>query len=116
MKWINAIPENELPEGEQKVIKVGGYSLLLIHEAGHIYAIASACPHMRLPLKGGKIEDHTITCPWHHSAFDLQTGDVKDWSPWPPAVGKMLGALSREKSLPVFPTKVEDGAIWVGVE
>jgi nitrite reductase/ring-hydroxylating ferredoxin subunit len=67
-------------------------------------------------VKDGKIEDHTITCPWHRSAFDLQTGDVKDWSPWPPAVGKMLGALSRRKTLPVFPTKVEDDVIWVGIE
>jgi nitrite reductase/ring-hydroxylating ferredoxin subunit len=116
MNWIKALPENELPEGERKVIKAGDHSILLIHEAGQIHAIASACPHMRLPLKGGRIEEGTITCPWHHSAFDLQTGDVKDWSPWPPAVGKMLGALRREHALPVFSTKVEDGAIWVGVE
>jgi nitrite reductase/ring-hydroxylating ferredoxin subunit len=116
MNWIKTLPENELPEGERKVIKAGGQSILLIHEVGQIHAIASACPHMRLPLKGGKIEDHTITCPWHHSAFDLQTGDVKEWSPWPPAVGKMLGALRREHALPVYPTKVEDGMIWVGVE
>lgn len=71
---------------------------------------------MRLPLKGGRVEDGTIVCPWHHSAFDLRTGDVRDWSPWPPAVGRMLRALSREKALPTFPTKVEDGSIWVGIE
>jgi len=116
MKWINVLSETELPEGERKVVKAEDRSILLIHEAGELYAIASACPHMRLPLKGGKIEGHTITCPWHHSAFDLQTGDVKDWSPWPPAVGKMLGALRREHALPVFAIKVEDGAIWVGIE
>jgi nitrite reductase/ring-hydroxylating ferredoxin subunit len=116
MKWINALPANELPEGKRKVIQVDGHPVLLIHEAGQVYAIASACPHMRLPLKGGKVEGNTITCPWHHSAFDLQTGDVKDWSPWPPAVGKMLGTLRREHTLPVFPTKVEDGTIWVSIE
>ena len=116
MKWIRVFPENELPEGERKVVRVDNHSILLIHEAGEIYAIASACPHMRLPLKGGKIKDYTITCPWHHSAFDLRTGDVKDWSPWPPAVGRMLGALRREHALPVFPTKVEDDAIWVDIE
>ena len=49
-------------------------------------------------------------------AFDLDTGDVKEGSPWPQAVGRMLGALSREKALAVFPTKVENGLIWVGVE
>jgi len=113
MNWIKALPQDELLEGERRVVKLGGRSILLIHHQGQVYALASACPHMRLPLKGGKVEEDTITCPWHHSGFDLRTGDVKAWSPWPPAVGRMLGALSREKALPVFPTKVEEGSIWV---
>jgi nitrite reductase/ring-hydroxylating ferredoxin subunit len=116
MDWIRTMREDELPDGERQVVKIGERSILLIHHEGQIYAMASACPHMRLPLKGGKIESGTIVCPWHHSAFDLRTGDVKDWSPWPPAVGRMLGALSREKALPVFPVKVEEGSIWIGVE
>jgi nitrite reductase/ring-hydroxylating ferredoxin subunit len=113
VEWIETVSEDELAKDERKVLRVGGYSVLLFRHEDQIYAIESACPHMRLPLKGGKVHDHTITCPWHRSAFDLDSGDVKDWSPWPPAVGRMLGALSREKALHVFPTKVEQGKIWV---
>jgi len=99
------------------VVKIGERSMLLIHHEDQIYAMGSACPHMRLPLKGGKLtEDGAIVCPWHHSAFDLCTGDVKDWSPWPPGVGRMLGAISREKVLLVFPTRVEEDNIWVAFE
>ena len=117
MNWVKALSQDELPEGERRVIKIGERSILLIHHEGQIYAMESACPHMRLPLKGGRLmEDGAIICPWHHSAFDLRTGDVKAWSPWPPGVGRMLGAISREKALPVFPTKVEEGSIWVGLE
>jgi len=117
MNWVKALPQDELPEGERRVVKIGERSILLIHHEGQVYAMESACPHMRLPLKGGKLmEDGAIVCPWHHSAFDLRTGDVKEWSPWPPGVGRMLGAISREKALPVFPTKVEEGSIWVGLE
>ena len=120
MNWFAAIPEDELAEGARHVVKVGGQSILLIRHDGQIHAIASACPHMRLPLKGATVETSTagttLTCPWHHSAFDLRTGDVRAWSPWPPAVGKMLGALRRERALVVYPTKVEEGAIWVGLE
>lgn len=116
MNWIKVLAQDELPEGERKVVQANDHTLLLLRHEGQVYAIASRCPHMRLPLKGGKVEAGTITCPWHHSAFDLQSGDVKDWSPWPPAVGRMLGALSREKALPTFPTKVEEGSIWVGIE
>ena len=116
MEWLRAISESELGEGDRQAVTVGGHSVLLIREEGQIYAIAPVCPHMRGPLGRGRIEDGTITCPWHHSAFDLHTGDVKSWSPWPPAVGRMLGALSREKALPVFPTKIEQGDIWVGFD
>ncbi len=115
MNWVQALTQDELPEGQRQVVKLGERSILLIHHKGQIYALASACPHMRLPLKGAKIEGNTITCPWHHSAFDLRTGDVKQWSPWPPAVGRMLGALSRKKALPLYPTKVEAGSIWIGI-
>jgi nitrite reductase/ring-hydroxylating ferredoxin subunit len=115
MNWIKVLSENELAEGQRTVVDAGERSILLIHEGGQIYALESRCPHMRLPLKGAKIEGTTLTCPWHHSAFDLRTGNVQDWSPWPPAVGKMLGSLRRERALVVYPVKVDEGAIWVQV-
>ena len=116
MNWINVLPQEDLPEGERKVITLEQRKILLIHHEGNIYAVGHVCPHMNLPLKGGQVDDHTLTCPWHRSAFDLTSGDVQDWSPWPPVMGKMLGSLSREKALPVFPTKIEDGAIWVDLD
>ena len=115
MKWTRVLDENELAEGERTMVDVGELSILLIHSEGQVYALESRCPHMRLPLKGAKVEGSTLTCPWHHSAFDLRTGDVQDWSPWPPAVGTMLGTLRRERALVVYPTKIEEGAIWVGI-
>jgi nitrite reductase/ring-hydroxylating ferredoxin subunit len=117
MNWWKALPQDELPEGERRVVKIGGQDILLLHHAGQIHAVANACPHMRLSLREGEVtEDGAIVCPWHHSAFDLRTGDVEEWSPWPPGVGRLLGAISREKRLPVFPTKVEEGSIWVALE
>jgi len=117
VNWEKVLPENELPEGTRQVVKVQEHSILLIHEAGAIYAMLSTCPHMHLPLKSAKITNgETITCPFHHSAFDLKTGDVKAWSTWPPVVGKMLGSVSREKALHIFPTRVEAGYIWIGLE
>ena len=113
MSWFEAIPDSELGERARRVVKVQGRSVLLIREDGQLYAVASVCPHMRLPLKGAKVDDHTLVCPWHHSAFDLVSGDVKEWSPWPPAVGRMLGSLSKEKALSVYPVKVSEGSIWI---
>jgi nitrite reductase/ring-hydroxylating ferredoxin subunit len=115
MKWVDAIAQSELPDGSREVVQLGEQSILLIHQGSRIYALASACPHMGAPLKRGTVSDGTIVCYRHHSAFDLETGDVKAWSPWPPGVGAVLGQISRQKVLPVFPTRVDNGRIWVGL-
>lgn len=117
MNWIKVLAQEELPEGERRVVKVQDRSILLIRHRGEIYALASSCPHMGGNLKGGKImEDGTIVCPLHHSAFYLRTGEVKEWAPWPPGIGSVLGAISQKKPLPIFPTRVAEGSIWVGLE
>ena len=116
MNWLKVLDAQALPAGERKVVKVKDHTILLIHEDDRIYAMSNQCPHMRLPLKRGRVEDETITCPFHRSTFDLNTGDVKAWSTWPPVAGKLLGSLSSENDLPVFETKVEDGGIWIALE
>ncbi len=117
MKWIDVAEDARLKEGEREVVEVEGKSILLIRHRGEVYAIGARCPHMGAPLKNGRIaDDGSIVCPLHRSAFDLRTGDVKEWTPWPPAVGKVLGAVRREHALPVYPVRVEDGRIWIGIE
>lgn len=114
MNWFKALPQNELAEGEKRRITLNGQVILLLKHDNKIYAVSNKCPHLNLPLQKGKItQEGTIVCPWHHSEFDLVSGDVKAWSPWPPVVGKMLGCLSRQKALPTFQTKIETGDIWV---
>ena len=113
MGWIEIMPERDLGPDERQVVDVDGQSVLLFRHQGRVYAIASACPHMHLPLKGSKVENGTIVCPWHHSAFDIETGDVQDWSPWPPAVGCLLGALTSEKAISIFSVQLIDGQIWI---
>ena len=117
MNWVKTIPAANLTPGDREVVQVAGQAVLLVNFNGDLHAVDNACPHLRLPLNRGKItDDCAIVCPWHRSAFDLQSGDVKTWSPWPPGVGKLLGTVSREKALPVYQTKVEDGTIFVGIE
>lgn len=117
MSWIKVLEANELPEGDRQVIKVGGREVMVIHHQGELFAIDNRCPHLRFPITLGRIDHEcAIHCPWHRSAFDLKTGDVKAWAPWPPGViTRVLGTISREKTLPVFPVRIEDGGIWVQI-
>ncbi len=114
MVWIKALAVNALAPNTRQVVKLEERSLLLLNESGTIYAIDNICPHLKLPLKKGKVTpDGSIVCPWHRSEFDLATGNVKTWCPFPPVVGNVLGKISSEKTLGVFPTKVEDEQILV---
>ncbi|MGF1588289.1 MAG: Rieske (2Fe-2S) protein [Pleurocapsa sp.] len=114
MVWTKALAVDALGTGTRQVVKLEQRSLLLLNESGNIYAVDSICPHLKLPLKKAKVTaDAAIVCPWHRSEFDLATGNVKTWCPFPPVVGSLFGKISSEKTLGVFPTKVEDGQILV---
>ncbi len=112
--WIKAFPIDQFPAGARRVVKMGARKVLVLHIDGEIYAVDNNCPHMRFPLESGQVtEDCGIVCPFHHSAFDLKTGDVKEWSPWPPGIGAIAGAIVRKRALSVFATRVEDGFLYV---
>jgi nitrite reductase/ring-hydroxylating ferredoxin subunit len=115
MAWTKILAENALASGAQQVVKVGNKNILVVNYENQLYAVENNCPHLKLPLKAGKIQDGAIVCSFHRSAFDLNTGEVKTWCPWPPGVGKLLSMVSQEKTLPVFPVRVEDGNILIDV-
>lgn len=117
MKWIKALPESALSENERQVVDIQDHKILLIRQKGVVYAMLNACPHMGASLKRGKVtENHSIVCPLHHSAFSMETGEIAEWSPWPPVVGKVMGRMKQERPLRVFPTKEEEGTIWIGLQ
>jgi nitrite reductase/ring-hydroxylating ferredoxin subunit len=117
MSWLKALPFSALEDDACQVVKLGEHDVLLVKHAGEVFAVQKSCPHLGGHLKNGKITpDGHIICPLHHSEFDLRTGEIIAWAPWPPGVGPVLGAIREKKKLPVFATKVEDGAIWVAME
>ncbi len=71
--------------------------MIVLRFKSKLYAIESNCPYMRFPFNNaGVTEDEGIICPFHHSAFDIETDDVKEWLPW---VGLLAGALMRKRVL-----------------
>ena len=114
MTWTTALAVDDLAPGTRQVVKLAERSLLLLNESGKIHAVDSICPHLKLSLKKGKVTaDGSLVCPWHRSEFDLETGNVNKWCPFPPVVGSMLGKISSEKTLGVYPTKVEEGQVLI---
>jgi nitrite reductase/ring-hydroxylating ferredoxin subunit len=64
MAWVKVLAQDELPPDARKVVKGDNCAILLLHHDRQIYAMENLCPHMKLPLKGGKVTaDHAIVCP-----------------------------------------------------
>jgi nitrite reductase/ring-hydroxylating ferredoxin subunit len=99
-KWLRALAASELPEGDRRTVIVGANTIVLFNSHGRLFAVDNRCPHMGFPLDRGTVQDCILTCHWHHARFDLQTGGTFDqWA----------------DDLPVFPVRVEDGAVLVDV-
>ena len=114
MNWKTAGSLNALKEQGRICQTIDTHKILLIWHEDNVIAIQSQCPHFKLPLTKGVIsKNNTITCPFHKSEFDLTTGAVKQWSPWPPAVGTVLGKISKPKTLKVYPVRIENDEIQI---
>ncbi|MBI3973580.1 MAG: Rieske 2Fe-2S domain-containing protein [Chloroflexi bacterium] len=117
MVWIKVLPQEHLSGTSPQEVKLDGRTLLLFQRDDLLFAVEHRCPHLRLPLNRARItDDLCLVCPWHHSAYDLRTGTVRAWSPWPPLVGPALAALRERRSLYVVPACLKDGFICIAAE
>lgn len=110
---------SNFPAQGRKVFNIEGVSVLLIKVGEKFYAISNKCPHLGLPLAGGKVEGEAIICPFHGSKFDLKSGENLDWVT--SFIGLKIPAWSRrllemgKRPTPIqtFPLVIEDGKVYV---
>lgn len=73
------------------------------------------------PLCSDFTEDRGLICRWHHSCFDLQTGEIRDWAPVLNEDGtttgwEFLGDVSRHRTqLEVYPCRISEGFVWLAL-
>lgn len=116
MAWKEVMELKDLQQKIRVTSVVDDHKILVIWHQEKIYAMQSQCPHLKLPLKNGKItDDAAIVCPFHKSEFDLTSGKANCWSVWPPGIGPLLGLASKPKYLRIYPTRVAEGKISVEI-
>jgi nitrite reductase (NADH) small subunit len=97
-QWYRVVEAEKLPPGKGGEFIVGERIVALFNVDGQFYALDGICPHQGGPLGKGTLTGSVVTCPWHGFQFDVRTGQHQ---------------ISRTLIQPTFPTKVEDGAVWV---
>ena len=116
MTWNNAIKSTQLKEGKKKMVTVKGKLVMVTRQNGAVLATEALCRHMRWPLAyGGKIKDGCIRCPLHQTTHDIETGELKEWSPFPlfPAYGRLVGKMSKKKDLRIYEARDHEGMIQI---
>ncbi len=74
--FVPVLRDDELPDNELRRATADGTPVLLLRRGGRLYAISETCAHLGGPLAEGKLEDLSVTCPWHGSRYALDDGRV----------------------------------------
>ncbi len=83
--WIDLGPLDDLPEGRPalRTGKGGGVAVPLaaVRRGARVDAFIGTCSHLSGPLYEGAVEpvggSDCLVCPWHGSAFDLESGAAR---------------------------------------
>jgi NADPH-dependent 2,4-dienoyl-CoA reductase/sulfur reductase-like enzyme/nitrite reductase/ring-hydroxylating ferredoxin subunit len=96
-----ALRLSDLVDGGMAQVEVAGTDILLVRSGEAVRAFSARCPHYGAPLADGLLDGGRIVCPWHHAAFNAESGNLLE----PPA-GDCLARFSA---------RGEDGRVLVSL-
>src|SRR5690606_13547339 len=75
-EYVPVAKTAEIPDPGKLLVEVEERLVVLIHAAGHYYALDDVCTHDGGPLSEGPLDpaEGTIACPRHGAKFDVKTG------------------------------------------
>jgi 3-phenylpropionate/trans-cinnamate dioxygenase ferredoxin subunit len=96
-----------------KKIRAGGQDLLLARVGNRYYCTDAYCPHLGGNLSEGTLTGTILTCPMHHSQFDISDGHVLRWTDLTGSI--LVEAKTRRPPRPLrtYPVKIEGNAVFV---
>jgi len=101
--WHELAKLDDIAPGGMKYVVVGEREICLCKYDGAVYAVSRRCGHQNAPLDQGALEGWVLTCPLHHSQFDIRSGRNLSWpidhhlgsSPLPEPVERFLELEKR---------------------
>ena len=75
-EWVTVARTEDVQEDGLLQVTVDEAEVLLANVGGEYRAIGDVCTHAECSLADGWVEDGTVVCLCHGSAFDLESGEV----------------------------------------
>lgn len=100
-EFIQIAGVTELEDGDRLFIELDDQAIILLAVDGDYYAVRDVCTHDDGPLGEGDLDGCQLICPRHGARFDIRTGEAL--------------TLPAVVDVPVFPVRVVEGIIEVGI-
>lgn len=106
-RWFKVASVSAFPENGGACVRYENRQIAVFNftRRNEWYACQNRCPHkMQMVLSRGIIgsqeNEPKVACPFHKRTFSLKTGECLN---------------GEEQSLNVYPVKVEDGYVYIGI-
>ena len=114
--FVEVAMVDELDDGNMMLFSVDDREILIARVGNNYYSADNRCPHMGGNLSNGDLEGTVVTCPRHHSQFDLTDGHVIRWTDWSGLKLTAAKIFKSPKPLKNHEIKVDEGKIWVKIQ
>jgi nitrite reductase/ring-hydroxylating ferredoxin subunit len=96
-------PADEILSTGRAVVTVGpdSASVLVIRTRHGVFATASRCPHMAMPLQDARVRGRHLTCRHHRRRYDLVSGACRNHG------------LEHEPGLATYRTWIENNRLFL---
>ncbi len=110
------IAKADFKDGEMRKLIVEGREVLIARVGANYYATQDRCQHLGGDLSTGKLDGTIVTCPRHHSQYDLKDGRVVRWTDWSGLKLALAKIAKSPKALRTYNLKIEGGKVLVSLE
>jgi 3-phenylpropionate/trans-cinnamate dioxygenase ferredoxin subunit len=112
-EFVEVAGINDIPEGTMKKFMVSEHPIILARVRGRYYSFDEYCPHLGGDLFLGTLKETTLTCPIHHSKFDIRDGHVIRWTDLDGIRFTIDSRAHPPHSLRTYPVRVEGNKILI---
>lgn len=98
--WVRIALCHDIPLREGRAVKIGTREIAIFNLGDRFRAVDNRCPHKGGPLADGIVSGAAVVCPLHAWKISLETGEG-------------LSSASASSCVETFPTRVEDGVIFL---
>jgi 3-phenylpropionate/trans-cinnamate dioxygenase ferredoxin subunit len=105
---------DDVVDGSMTQVDADGHEFLVAQVGDSYYVSDARCPHLHGHLAKGTLEGTVVTCPLHHSQFDLTDGAVVRWTDFTGAVKSVAEFARHARPLRVYEISIEGSELSVG--